>query len=827
MKKNISINISGIIFNIEEDGYDRLKIYLDEIKRYFATYDDTGEIAADIENRVAEIFLSKLNPQKQVITARDVESLIVQMGNVQDFESVEEPEETKEGSTYSRQSYEKFAPEPEGTETYTYSESSSTTANRSLYRDGKRKVIAGVASGIAHYFRVDPFWIRLLFLVVLLDLFVSFSFSLALLIGYIVLWVVVPERFDLSEDRKIRKMFRNPDNKVIGGVASGIAAYFGVDPTLIRILFILTIFLGGSGIIAYLVLWIITPEALTLTDRMQMQGEPVTLSNIEYNIKKNLNFKEGEENTVVKVLLFPFRLISAIFAGASRTLSPLIKFLGDFIRVVAGIVLIIVGFSFLFSLMTAGSFALGFFPEAYIDLFELDIPAAIAQNTIPPLLVAAGFIALFIPGLAVILVGIAIIAKRWLLNSAASWVLFALWIISILVSAFTIPAMVVDFKTKESFETETIFATDTSKTVVLTLMDESKFNLKKVVLSIKGHEDDNLRLEKRFWARGRNETAARELAQKTIYNVKQQGDTLLFSQSIDLPENTPFRDQELQATLHIPIGQKFIMDHKMRKIISYALYQYGFSSNDIKNNNMFVFIDDDNLVCTTCPEKSEDESESWTEDQSTSGSFTRKVEATDFDKISVGSHYRVFLTQSPNYSIRIEGEEDAVNTLEFEQNGKTVHFRNSLSFFDADHGQVSIFISLPHLDRLDLSGAAKAELQNWSGSRLELDLSGASAINLNGEVEEVHAVLSGSSEVNLRGTGQQLHANLSGSSELKALNFKIQEAFLDLSGASYAGVHAAGKLKVDASGVSHVKYRGNPATTMDKSHSSRIEKQED
>src|SRR5688500_20374104 len=90
MKKNISINISGIIFHIEEDGYDTLKKYLDSINRYFSTFEDSSEILIDIESRIAEIFLSKLNEEKQVITAEDVSSLVATMGSVSDFKAAEE-----------------------------------------------------------------------------------------------------------------------------------------------------------------------------------------------------------------------------------------------------------------------------------------------------------------------------------------------------------------------------------------------------------------------------------------------------------------------------------------------------------------------------------------------------------------------------------------------------------------------------------------------------------------------------------------------------------------------------------------------------------------
>ncbi len=92
MKKNISINISGIIFHIEEDGYENLRKYLDSINKYFSSFEDSSEIMADIESRIAEIFLSKLNEGKQVITAEDVNSLITTMGSVSDFKAAEDQE---------------------------------------------------------------------------------------------------------------------------------------------------------------------------------------------------------------------------------------------------------------------------------------------------------------------------------------------------------------------------------------------------------------------------------------------------------------------------------------------------------------------------------------------------------------------------------------------------------------------------------------------------------------------------------------------------------------------------------------------------------------
>src|SRR5271170_5696208 len=98
MKKTLSINVSGIIFHIEEDGYETLRKYLDSINRYFSSFEDSSEILADIESRIAEIFLAKLNEGKQVINAEDVQQLIAIMGNVSDFKAAEENEFASEAS---------------------------------------------------------------------------------------------------------------------------------------------------------------------------------------------------------------------------------------------------------------------------------------------------------------------------------------------------------------------------------------------------------------------------------------------------------------------------------------------------------------------------------------------------------------------------------------------------------------------------------------------------------------------------------------------------------------------------------------------------------
>jgi hypothetical protein len=124
MKKNISINIGGIIFHIEEDGFDKLKNYLDAINRYFSDFKDSQEIISDIENRIAEIFLGKLKEDKQVIELEDVNALMVTLGSIEDFQKAEETDQAFEEKT--EESY----------------QNQEQTGTKKLYRDTKDTFLA-------------------------------------------------------------------------------------------------------------------------------------------------------------------------------------------------------------------------------------------------------------------------------------------------------------------------------------------------------------------------------------------------------------------------------------------------------------------------------------------------------------------------------------------------------------------------------------------------------------------------------------------------------------------------------------------------------------
>ena len=89
-------------------------------------------------------------------------------------------------------------------------------------------------------------------------------------------------------NKRSKSMFRDIDNRILGGVCSGLAAYFGTNPVIFRVLFALLFFFGGGSVIIYIVMWVALPPALSVTQKMEMRGEMINLNNIEDKVKKEL-----------------------------------------------------------------------------------------------------------------------------------------------------------------------------------------------------------------------------------------------------------------------------------------------------------------------------------------------------------------------------------------------------------------------------------------------------------------------------------------------------------------------------------------------------------
>lgn len=831
MKRNISINIGGIIFHVEEDGYERLKSYLDSITSYFSTFEDSKEIIDDIENRIAELLLQKLSDGKQVVIIDDIDELIGTMGTVSDFQAsieIEEPEEpsAQQEPTSAQQQEE----DSEGKES-----AAEDTAKKRLHRDVDRRVLGGVASGMAYYFGIDPLWIRLIFLAFLFNLF-FLEVSGLVVLAYIILWIVVPGKTGLEEDKTIKKLYRNPDERVLGGVASGIASYFGTDITVIRVLFILGLIPGGASFFLYIVLWIITPEAKTITEKMQMEGEPVTLTNIEKNVKKSFNVEEGEESPWVKILLFPFRLIAILIKGLGEVLGPLLKFLVEFIRIAFGAFVSLFGFTLILSFVVVLGVMLGiqgrWSDYVYID----ELPIELFSQSVDPLGAIALFLVFIIPALVLVLLGVMIIVKRKVGNAYIGWSMFGVWIISLLVVAFMIPNTIRQFSVEDDVNRDQFFSSDAS-TMMLQLSDQKDSPYDGVDLRIRGHEDSLFKAAIRLESRGEDPEDARNNAEKISYSIVQQDSIFFFDSELELGD-ADFRFQRVSVIFYVPFNRTFKMDYEMRKILVNTLGRDGYWNSDLRENTWVITRE--GLQCTTCPEDQEtdksnvramnsddlDSEVDWTKAKGRSQVY----EFENFDEIMATSRINIKVIESNDYNVEIVADEDLMEDVFVKQFGDRleIEYKNDWTWSDENNfagDKIWAFVSTPGLEELEIVGGCKAEIQGFENGEMLLISTGASSIYANTKADFLDVRITGASKVKLQGSGRELKAEVLGASRLEAFDFKVEEAEIEVLGASRAEVFGQQSLDINASGISKVKYRGTDNVVIDSDGLTTIKKQ--
>lgn len=837
MKKTISINIGGIIFHIEEDGYEKLKGYLSSIQKYFSSFEDSKEIISDIEGRVAERFLNKLKTEnKQVISLEDVEELIAAMGTVADFEAIEQAEdiiaEPLHSASIKNDTEYQEAPKLEAPKV----DPSQPTGPRKLYRDLKRKLIGGVAAGLANYLSVDPIWIRLVFLVFtagflpaqgamglnMEDFFGPLS-GITFLV-YIAMWVAFPGSNTLEEDTKIKKFYRDPDRKVVGGVAAGVSSYFGVDLGVVRFIWVISILFFGTGFLIYIVLWIIAPNANTLTEKMEMQGEPITLSNIESNIKQSLNLNEqaGEENTVTRLLLLPFRAIAAIFSAIGR----LLKGLGPIVRILIGVILIIISASSLLGIVLGGAVLLGLTTTEFPNM----PPFFRMLQGFPTSLMLSSVLAVTIPFITFLLLGLTLVSNRRIVGGSVWLTLLGLWVVGIIVATVQGIGFQQNFAKRGEVTTTTYYSMPAKG--MLTLDRQYGYDEETIDLNIKieGYNgNDSLKLDKIMSSKGRSRDVASKLASELRYSPAFQDSVLIFKDGPTWNDSNPLMEQRIEAVLNVPYDKPFIITQSFWNALSRwnqrsnHLERYNLNDDADWNSLRWAVRRDSGLVCINLPEKylhsrdddrQESSSDYGLDDDGETihlgerGTYIKQFALRDFKKVDIGGAYSVTIKHGDDFGVSADGEESDVDDLKVTVEEGVLKVKRSKEwdfFSNRKWARVGLIITMPTVEEISLSGANKTIVTGFSGlSKLGVNISGASKAEVDVQVDEIILDLSGASKARLKGSAKNAKMDLSGACKLDARGMAIQSAEVDASGASKAELGKIANIRKHTSGASKV-----------------------
>ena len=492
MKKTFTINISGTVFHIEEDAYEVLQKYLVNLKNHFGNEEEGKEILADIEARIAEIFIEKSSDDKKVVTIDGVHQVKETMGTPEDFVS-EEAEDEEDYTT-----------------------------------DAKRK----------------------------------------------------------------RKLYRDPERRVLGGVSGGLGAYFSIDPLVVRIIFVVLIILTqGAGLLAYIILWIAVPKAVTTTQRLEMRGQEATVKNIQKSIR--------EEVKEVKESYQKFRASDSYSKGkkglesAGDVTFHVFKLILKVAVVILGVILIVSGISGLLGLVSSlvigqsliTGLPLLWGPEIY---FPDVLHYIVDPETVTVGIITIGILA-GIPMLAMIYVGSKLVFRYKSSNTIIGFSLAGVWLIALVTLFLVSTSQLSNFKEESSVVENNSLSCDTCQTLYLNLAEDRykgyvahtwDLNNLRVVeargekemlgtprLDIEKAGGDDVVVSVRKFSRGRTRETAREHASELIYNFRLKDSVLLFEPYFFLEDDGKWRDQELYITLKVPEGKTIFLGEDMVDII--------------------------------------------------------------------------------------------------------------------------------------------------------------------------------------------------------------------------------------------------------------------
>ncbi len=547
MNKTININLGGIFFHIDEIAYQKLRGYLDSIRRSLSD-DPKGrdEIITDIESRIGEILSDKIKDVRQVINEQDIDEVIEVMGKPEDYMVDDE--------IFNDESYGNY----------------SSQRRRKLYRDGNDRFLGGVSSGMAHYLNIDVIWIRL---------------------GWLI-------------------------------------AAFGF----------------GFGFIVYPLLWILLPEANSTAEKLEMEGAEVNITNIEKKIRDEISVastkvKHGIDEVSEKVKNADYKKYGNRAKSGSqdlvdtlgRVFVTIFMVIGKFI----GVLLIIVAVTTILG-MLIGMFTLGSLDFIHDDwLFRY---SATYNNSGLPiwLLSVLTFVLVAIPFFFLFALGLRILSNNTKsIGKTTKLALLGVWIVALLVGIFfgtrqlmnsaydgtVTNSQEIYYSTSDTLDIKMVDNKNISNNGVLRrnwrseiiLDDDSqeKIYSNNIRLNILPSDDETMYAKVRKLSQGQSRKDARENAELMSYGYELNEEELRINGFFLAELSNRFSEQRVFVDLFLPEGQIVYLDNSTRTFLYDVNNVQNIYDNDMAKH--YFQMTQDGFACLDCDEnviniESEDDS---------------------------------------------------------------------------------------------------------------------------------------------------------------------------------------------------------------------------
>jgi len=443
-----------------------------------------------------------------------------------------------------------------------------------------------------------------------------------------------------SGRKSSKKLYRDGDDKFLGGVAAGTGHYIGIEPIWSRILWLLLAFGTGVGFFAYILLWILLPEAKSTAEKLEMEGESVNIDNIEKKIREEFNeisqkVKDGANDMGKKISSADYKKYKT---KAKSGLQEFLDTVGNIIMVLLKVFAKFIGALIVFiAAITLISLIIGFFSWGSIEALGIQeewlrVPPQFFDTALPYwLIILFGFMAIAIPFIVLFMLGLKILSNNSKsFGKVTGLTLLAIWIVAILGLTFS----GIDFSSRyKNAGTDTtkhelnISPLDTLKISMVKNEDYDGYRYNRnnniriidtdgkkqlfsnnVDVDIRNSDTENAYVKIRKYAHGRSRTKAKENARKIEYQFNLTDKNLQLNSFFlnDFPNG--FFDQDIDVIIYLPEGYTVYLDKSTKYYLDdVANVQNIYDPRMVKHHYIMT---DSELDCLDC-----DESDHNTDDE--------------------------------------------------------------------------------------------------------------------------------------------------------------------------------------------------------------------
>ncbi|MDX2003088.1 MAG: DUF2807 domain-containing protein [Chitinophagales bacterium] len=631
-----------------------------------------------------------------------------------------------------------------------------------------------------------------------------------------------------------RKFFRNPDDQTLGGVVSGLSAFLGIEEVVWVRLFVVLLFFfsGGTVLVAYIILWVIVPEANTPSEKLQMRGEPINIENIEKVIKKDFQDLENRvKNIDTKSVQHKARTGFQKFIDFCLVLF---KYLIKALAKLVGLLFILFGLSViivvLWSLLLPGT----------IMTVNTDVWPYIFNSSMQvTLAIIALCLLVFVPLIGLTISGFRILLGLKKSHRSVGISFTALWFLGLVLGFILLLQMKNDFKRNHTYKKETVLNSPSTNVLNLVLSNQKEYDgayialgnwgayyhegssiyvMDRIKLDVVKSETDDYVLVQENASMGNSQNQAIKNAQAIEYHFAQKDSVLSFDEFFSIPTSGKIRGQELQLTLKIPEGGSVYFANNIRHLIYDIRNTTNTYDGDMVGHTWTMKFD--GLTCVDCEDEGrEDREHGW------NTGAAKEYDISDANDVEVNGAFDVEIRTGKDAAVKVYGaEEDTKHIQVLSNDGKlTIGMGNirGLFKFRQPH-KIKIQIDLPQLQSLEVNGPCYVSGKGLKGDEVVLKFTGASSGVMHLDCDQLTVEANGAAEVKLSGNANKLKAEVVSASSMDAGKLTTNTAEIEATGASAALVNVKEKLDAEANGASSIEYLGNPIVSSDASGASSI-----